>query len=134
MLLQSGLVRFTLLSSRLLHLQSFSFPGLVLRHYDEHFGRPEQIDELSKQFLFETPLAPFSADVDVFAQRNDVVGVRQLLDHDAERAVFRPHSQELGDDQHQGHIETDDSTTAKTASTSAGTPSQLRSSLVFHST
>ena len=58
------------------------------------------------------PLVVLATDVDVLAQIDDVVWIGKLLEYDAERAVFRPHSKELADDQYKRHIQTDDSTTA----------------------
>ena len=52
-----------------------------------------------------------SAHVDVLAQADDVVGVGQLLEYDAVGAVLGPHPQELGHDQHQRQVQTDDSAT-----------------------
>ena len=63
------------------------------------------------------PLAALSADVDVLTQTDDVVWVRQLFDDDAERAVLRPHSEELSDDQHQRQIQANNSTTSTAPAT-----------------
>jgi len=78
---------------------------LLLCDLDECFRGPVEEQQLAEEILLDHQLSTLTHQVDVKAELQQEVGIRQLDEHDAERQALQPHADEATDDKHQRDVQ-----------------------------
>lgn len=82
----------------------------MLSNLDERLWGAIEENELRKQFLFERELSTLANHVNVKAELQQDIRVRQFNKHDLERKSLDPHPDKTTDHKNEGNIKTNDPT------------------------